>query len=150
MSSFKLRSAVGSERGLLEALQWRASLKNPGDREALRANRDAIELPVGQIEGGGVYVAEMAEKIVGFAAILPREDGGSELDALFVEPELWQRGIGRALVEHCFAAARAAGAESLHVVGNPHAEGFYRSCGFSNVGTKATRFGVGLLMKRSL
>ena len=95
-------------------------------------------------------MAEVAEAVVGFAAILPREDGDSELDALFVEPELWQRGIGRALVEHCCAAAKAAGAKSLHVVGNPHAEGFYRSCGFAKLGTKATRFGVGLLMKRSV
>jgi N-acetylglutamate synthase-like GNAT family acetyltransferase len=54
------------------------------------------------------------------------------------------------LVEHCCAAAKAAGAKSLHVVGNPHAEGFYRSCGFAKLGTKATRCGVGLLMKRSV
>ena len=142
MLSVKMRPAVASERKSLEGLQWRASLKNPGDSEALLANRDAIELPVGQIEAGGV--------VVGFAAILPREDGDSELDALFVEPEVWQRGIGRALVEHCCAAAKAAGAKSLHVVGNTHAKGFYRSCGFAKLGTKATRFGVGLLMKRSV
>jgi hypothetical protein len=87
MLSVKMRPAVASERKSLEGLQWRASLKNPGDSEALLANRDAIELPVGQIEGGGVFVAEVAEAVVGFAAILPREDGDSELDALFVEPE---------------------------------------------------------------
>jgi N-acetylglutamate synthase-like GNAT family acetyltransferase len=150
MLSIKIRRAVASEQKSLEALQWRASLNNPGDKEALLANRDAIELPLGQIEGGGVFVAEVAEAVVGFAAILPRKDGNSELDALFVEPDLWQRGIGRALVEHCCAASKAAGARSLHVVGNPHAEGFYHSCGFVKLGTKATRFGEGLLMKRSL
>ncbi len=150
MLSIKLRPAIASEREILEGLQWRASLKNPGDNEALLANRDAIQLPVGQIEGGGVFVAVVAEAIVGFAAILPREDGDSELDALFVEPELWQRGIGRALVEHCCGAAKAAGGQSLHVLGNPHAEAFYRSCWFAMLGTKATRFGVALLMKRSV
>ena len=82
---------------------------NPGDSEALLANPNAIELPLEQIEGGGVFVAEVDEAVMGFAAILPREDGDFELDALFVEPEVWQRGIGRALVEHCCAAARAAG-----------------------------------------
>ena len=123
---------------------------NPGDNEALLANPNAIELPLGQIEAGGVFVAEVAEAVMGFAAILPREDGDFELDALFVEPEVWRRGIGRALVEHCCAAARAAGAKSLHVLGNPHAEGFYHSCGFAKLGTKPTRFGVGLLMRRSL
>jgi hypothetical protein len=54
------------------------------------------------------------------------------------------------LIEHCAAAARTAGAESLHVVGNPHAEGFYSSCAFEMLGTKQMRFGVGLLMKRVL
>jgi len=144
-----VRPAVGSERKSLEALQWRASLNNPRDREALRANPDAIELPLGQIERGGVFVAEVAEAVVGFAAILPRADGDSELDALFVEPTGWRQGIGRALVERCCEAARAAGSTTLHVIGNPQAEGFYRSCGFDLHGTTQTRFGVGLLMSRS-
>lgn len=145
-----VRPAVASEQKQLEALQWRASLNNPGDREALLAHPDAIELPLEQIRNGGVFVAEVTGSMIGFAAILPREDGDFELDALFVEPGAWRQGIGRALIEHCGAAARAAGAESLHVVGNPHAEGFYTACGFSAVGTKQMRFGTGLLMKRTL
>jgi GNAT superfamily N-acetyltransferase len=80
-------------------LQWRASLNNPGDRDALLAHPDAINLPVDQIEDGGVFVAEELGSIQGFAAIVPREDGDIELDALFVEPTSWRRGIGRALLE---------------------------------------------------
>jgi hypothetical protein len=30
-----------------------------------------------------------------------RGDGNSELDALFVEPDLWKQGLGRFLIEHC-------------------------------------------------
>jgi len=145
-----VRPAVASEQKELEALQWRASLNNPGDREALLAHPDAIELPLDQIRDGGVFVAEVAGSMRGFAAILPRNNGDFDLDALFVEPSAWRQGIGRALIEHCAAAARTAGAESLHVVGNPHAEGFYSSCGFEMLGTKQMRFGVGLLMKRVL
>lgn len=145
-----VRPAVASEQKQLEALQWRASLNNPGDRDALLAHPDAIELPLEQIKGGGVFVAQVSDSVMGFAAILPREDGDFELDALFVEPDAWRHGIGRALVDHCAAAARAKGAESLHVVGNPHAEGFYTACGFNTIGTKQMRFGVGLLMKRPL
>src|SRR6185369_3066852 len=115
-----VRPAVASEQKELEALQWRASLNNPGDRDALLAHPDAIELPLEQIRGGGVFVAEVAGSMMGFAAILPRDNGDFDLDALFVEPSAWRQGIGRALIEHCAAAARTAGAESLHVVGNPH------------------------------
>ncbi len=145
-----IRSARASEQKQLEALQWRASLENPGDREALLANPDAIELPLRQIEEGGVFVAELSGVVTGFAAILPRDDADSELDALFVEPSAWRGGVGRALVEHCCAAAKALGARSLHVVGNPHAEGFYLACGFEAHGKKQMRFGVGLLLHKPL
>jgi hypothetical protein len=36
---------------------------------------DAIELPLQQIRGGSVFVAEIADSVLGFAAILPRENG---------------------------------------------------------------------------
>jgi GNAT superfamily N-acetyltransferase len=145
-----VRTAIVSERKRLEALQWRASLNNPGDREALMQHPDAIELSVDQIKNGGVFVAEVAGSVIGFAAILPRDDGDSELDALFVEPSAWRQGIGRALVEHCASAAKAKGAKSLHVMGNPHAEKFYVVCGFEILGTRQMRFGTGLIMKRGL
>lgn len=150
MTSITVRPAVASERDALEALQWRASLNNPNDREALLQHPDAIELPEQQILDGTVWVAEEAGQITGFSAIVRRDDGDFELDGLFVEPTHWRRGIGRLLAERCAEAARAGGAGSLHLVGNPHAERFYRACGFQVVGTEATRFGVGLLMKRAI
>jgi GNAT superfamily N-acetyltransferase len=145
-----IRVAHVSQKQQLEALQWRASLNNPGDREALLANPDAIAIPDAQIEGGSVFVAEADAVIVGFAAILPRADGDQELDALFVEPDQQRGGIGRKLVDHCANAARVQGANALHVVGNPHAEAFYKSCGFQIRGHEQTRFGVGLLMSKPL
>ena len=145
-----LRSALISEKKALEALQWRASLNNPGDREALLKHADAIEITLDQLAGGLVFVAECAGAIVGFAAIVARGDGDSELDALFVEPGLWRRGYGKALLLYCVEAARRHGAAALHVVGNPHAEAFYLACGFELVGTEQTRFGAGLLMRKVL
>jgi len=143
-----LRSAAISEHRELEQLQRRASLNNPGDRDVLLAHPDAIALPIEQIRDGHVFVAERYGAIVGFAAVLPRADGAAELDALFVEPREWRRGIGRALVEHCVHVARRQGAGMLHVVGNPHAEAFYAACGFIVTGTTPTRFGPGLSMQR--
>ncbi|HEX7795655.1 MAG TPA: GNAT family N-acetyltransferase [Vicinamibacterales bacterium] len=145
-----IRPARPDERAMLESLQWRASLNNPGDRDALLANPDAIELPLEQIANGDVFVAESDGVVVGFAAVVPRPDGGAELDALFVEPQLWKRGIGRQLVDRVADVARARAAGFLHVIGNPHAEGFYVSCGFQVTGTIDTRFGSGLAMRRPL
>ncbi len=145
-----IRQAILSEQDALEDLQRRASLNNPGDRDALLEHPDAIEVPAEQITDGGVFVAERDGVIVGFAAIVRRDDGGAELDALFVEPMDWGRGIGRLLVDHCVHVARTGGASFLHVVGNPHAEGFYLACGFALIGTTETRFGPGLSMQRGL
>src|ERR1700675_1726718 len=102
-----IRPAIVSERETLEALQRRSSLSNPGDREALLAHPDAIELPSRQIWAGQVLVLEQSGAIVAFAAIVPRHDGDSELDALFVEPSMWRRGIGRLLVERWADGARS-------------------------------------------
>jgi len=145
-----IRPARPDEQTKLESLQRRASLNNPGDRDAILANPDAIALPIEQITAGCVFVAEHDGVVAGFAAVVPRRDGGAELDALFVEPHLWKRGIGRRLVDHTAEFARASAASFLHVIGNPHAEGFYVSCGFLVTGTFDTRFGVGLAMRRPL
>ena len=149
-SDLTCRPAHASERQALEDLQRRASLANPNDRDALLSHPEAIELPLDQILAGHVFVAERDGETVGFATVLPRDDGNSELDALFVEPSCWKQGCGRVLIEHCAAIARTRGSAALHVIGNPHAEGFYRACGFDQIGMIDTRFGVGLLFKRSL
>jgi hypothetical protein len=67
--------ALSCEQKELEALQLRASLNNPGDREALLANPDAVAIPIDQILNGQVFVAQAEGSIKGFAAVLVREDG---------------------------------------------------------------------------
>jgi N-acetylglutamate synthase-like GNAT family acetyltransferase len=150
MSGITVRPAVSFEREPLEAIQRRASLNNPGDRDALLANPDAIMLPLQQIVEGRVFVAERQGTILGFSVILPREDGNSELDGLFVEPECWRQGIGRALIEHSVRTAKNLGSRYLYVIGNTHAKDFYVACGFMTIGSERTQLGVGLLMKKAL
>lgn len=104
-----------SEQKQLEDLRWRASLTNAGDSDALLAHPDAIELPVAQFAAGGVFVGEWTGAIVG-AAAEPRTDGESELDAVFVDPNMRRRGIARSLVAHCVAVARARESSFLYVV----------------------------------
>jgi GNAT superfamily N-acetyltransferase len=145
-----IRLAIPAERQALEALQLRASLGNEGDRETLLRHPDAIDLPLEQIIAGAVFVLEQNGAVAGFSAIMAREDGDTELDALFVEPGIQRQGVGRRLVEHCAEIARSKGSTTLHVVGNPHAEHFYLACGFCTIGSFETRFGPGLLMRLPL
>jgi GNAT superfamily N-acetyltransferase len=137
-----LRLARPEEHEELEKLQRRASLELADYREQLLANPDAIHLPPAQIANGQVIVAEFHGEIAGFAALV-----GGELDGLFVEPDLWGGGIGRALINAAAHEARRKGL-ALTVIANPSARGFYESCGFTFEGEVQTRFGPGLRMSR--
>jgi len=112
------------------------------------ANPDEIEVPIAQIAAGQVLVADVNNAIVGFAVVLPRGDGEVELDGLFVEPDQWRMGIGRALLNRVVDGARANGAHTVHVIGNPHASHFYVANGFDQTGTTTTQFGEGLLLHK--
>ncbi len=138
----RLRPARQDDHAALEELQRRASMALPEYREQLAANPDAIHLPPAQIAAGQVIVGELGGRVAGFAAVV---DG--ELDGLFVEPDLWGLGIGRALADAATHHARRQGL-SLWVVANPGARGFYEKCGFSMEGDAETRFGPALKMSR--
>lgn len=146
----RIRAARIDERAALETLQKMASLSNEHDRSAIEAHPDAIDLPERQIADGHVFVAEDAEGVIGFAVVLPREDGDAELDGLFVAPDRQRKGAGRALLGHAARIAETRGAATLHVIGNPHAEGFYLANGFRTTSAATTRFGPALDMRRDL
>jgi len=137
-----LRRARSDERRALEDLQWRASLELPDYRRQLIANPDAVHLPPAQIANGQVIVAEIDGSVAGFAAVV-----GGELDGLFVEPDLWGRGVGRALIEEATHEARRKGL-ALKVIANPSVRRFYESCGFSSEGEVQTRFGPAIRMTK--
>lgn len=137
-----IRLARPEERRQLEDLQRRASIALDDYREQLLAHLDAIDLPRAQIANGQVIVAEVEGAIAGFAAVV-----GGQLDGLFVEPDLWRRGVGAALVHEAAHQARIRGL-SLTVIASPTARGFYEKCGFSVEGEARTRFGPAITMSK--
>jgi GNAT superfamily N-acetyltransferase len=141
-----IRLARPDEQEELEDLQRRASLALGEYNRQLGTNPDAIQLPVEQIEGGSVLVAEQQGRIAGFAVVLIDEDL-AELDGLFVEPQHWRKGIGAALVDVAVHEARREGL-AMMVIANPSAREFYEKCGFTVEGEAETRFGPALRMSR--
>lgn len=135
--TLSIRTARPDERNALEDVQRRASLMWDEYRPFLLANPEAIALPLAQVQEGWVRVAEEAGRVLGFSALVTR-GRGFDLDGLFVEPEHWGRGVGRALVQD--AIARADGAV-LTVLANPRAEGFYMRLGFAVTGREQTLLG---------
>ena len=145
-AELSIRMARPEEREALEGLQRRASLALEEYRRQLEAEPDAIHLPAEQIERGEVIIAELGDHLAGFAAVLVGERG-AELDGLFVEPALWRRGIGAALVDVAVHEARRQGL-AMMVTANPSAREFYERCGFTAEGEAETRFGPALRMSR--
>ena len=143
-ADLEIRLARREDWQALEQLQRRSSLALDEYREQLEAAPDAISLPVEQVEAGAVIVAELDGRLAGFAAVILGEDR-AELDGLFVEPDLWRRGIGAALTDVAVHEARRQGL-AMMVVASPSARGFYEKCGFSVEGPATTRFGPALRM----
>ena len=91
-------------------------------------------------------VAVEADAILGFATVSPARDadaiGQGELCALYVEPDCWGRGIGRALASAARDDLCRLGftrAVLWVVAGNTRAEQFYRADGWSPDGLRRAR-----------
>ncbi len=97
-----------------------------------------------------VFVAEQAGRVLGFATVLAGPEGAAELEDLFVDPDLWRRGVGRRLVREAERRARDLGAISLHVIANGRAQAFYIACGFAILGTAKTELGPAPEMEKAL
>lgn len=74
------------------------------------------------------FVATVEGKPFGFCAVRLQASEAC-LDHLWVLPSAMGRGVGRALFQQAEAVARASGATRMRIVGDPHAERFYRRMG---------------------
>jgi GNAT superfamily N-acetyltransferase len=82
----------------------------------------------------GLALAGTPDDAIGFAAWYRVDATTSKLDKLYVQPQLHGKGIGRALIEHVGARAKAAGCGSLTLNvnrGNTPAIRAYERCGFT-------------------
>ncbi|MFE7846203.1 GNAT family N-acetyltransferase [Microbacterium sp. NPDC057407] len=70
-----------------------------------------------------VWVAELDRRVAGFLA-----GSADEITWAYVDPALYRRGVGRALVEHVLA--RATGPVELEVLEGNSARAFYEAVGF--------------------
>jgi len=98
--------------------------------------------------GWSTFVAEDGAEVVGFVSVGPSRDEPriGELFALYVEPERWSTGVGRALIERGEAQLR----EEYEVAflwvleDNPRARRFYERAGWAPDGERKAeeRWGV--------
>lgn len=84
------------------------------------------EIYVDTIRNKEVYVAEEADRIVGFGIL---DQDSRVIEALFVLPDI-RKGIGRLLLAQLEERARELGIERLSLNSSLNAEGFYRRSGY--------------------
>ena len=146
--SIRLRLAAPEDVEQLGALKLRASLAWGDHIAQIAALPEARAFAPEHLPFA--TVAEAQARVVGFVTVLAGGDAGAELEDLFVDPDCWRRGIGRALVAEAVQRARDAGADVLRVVANRRALEFYRACGFGVVGEVQTLFEPALEMNKRL
>lgn len=123
-----------------------ASLANEGDFEWVNQNQAHIGVPLEQIESGTVFVSCNGSTIDGFCALIFADGGKCEIDGIFVKPELWGGGIGRALIAYSKNIAKNNAVGSIFAIVNSHAIEFYKKCGFTPAGIADVEFGNALYM----
>jgi putative acetyltransferase len=82
------------------------------------------------VESLGPFETVVAEELGRVAAVAQLDPADGRLRALFVDGDLQQRGLGRALLAHVEARARARGCVRLHGAMSLNAVPFYRQAGF--------------------
>jgi GNAT superfamily N-acetyltransferase len=133
-----LRPARPGEAGLLTELALRSKAHWGYDAEFLERCRPVLTLRPDEVEARRTVVAEEDGRLQGFYTL-----DGDELGNLWIDPGHLRRGVGRRLWAHAVETARALGRRELHVVADPHAEGFYLAMGAVRAGEVASEIDPG-------
>jgi len=135
---FVIRPAQPSDASALGALAFRSKASWGYAEVFMEACRAELTYSPEQIaaEHGQIAVAVSAGDLVGFYALRRTSPSEVELEALFVEPALIGRGVGRALLEDATRAGHQWGAKKMIIQGDPHADRFYRAAGGIQIGTR--------------
>jgi GNAT superfamily N-acetyltransferase len=142
MSPVYVRDARADDEPTLARIFQRASLSNAGDRGALLADPEALEISDDLVARGRTRVATFANGVVvGFASTRPTDRGVLELDDLFVDPDAMRRGVARQLIRRIVTEAATEDVVRIDVTANPHALSFYEAVGFVAGAPVDTRFG---------
>lgn len=101
--------------------------------EYLQLWKDELTITGAYIDAHVVWCAEQGGTVVGFYSLTQVAEG-LELDFLYLLPDHMGQGVGSALLRHAMEHARAMGVQSLRIVSDPNAEGFYTKHGARRIG----------------
>lgn len=130
LSPVVIAPATAAEDPALYALSMRAKAHWGYEAAFMAQAAPHLTLRPDLYGAGRVVVARIDGRLAGVGVSLPPDrDGTAELTHLFVDPPCMGQGVGRALVVHALARARAEGARQVTVLADPHARPFYERLG---------------------
>jgi predicted N-acetyltransferase YhbS len=94
---------------------------------------------------GWHFVAKKDEQILGFSSLLNRHPV-LLLENLFVDPGYLRTGVGEFLWRHAVSFALERGYQTIILVSDPYAEGFYLRMGAETVGQAASGIRAGRML----
>ena len=133
-----IRRARPAEGEILTRIAHAAKRHWGYSEEWIRLWRKDLSVDQTFIRGNRVFVATVVDEPVAFYA-LTGSGREHELEHFWVDPEHMNKGIGRRLFAHAVKTARSSGADSIKIVSDPHAEGFYLQMGADRVGEHASQ-----------
>jgi GNAT superfamily N-acetyltransferase len=95
--------------------------------------QDDLTISPDFIASNEVYVAEREGELVGFYALIIRQEK-AELDHMWVAPAHIGTGVGKELFLHAMQCAAKENVSGVEILSDPNAEGFYRKMGAHQIG----------------
>jgi GNAT superfamily N-acetyltransferase len=132
-----IRAARPEEAALLSELALRSKATWGYTDAFMQRCESVLRVTEDYIREQAVFVAESNGAVAGFYSLNPLRYE-IELDLLFVAPEAFGQGTGRALLSHAFGVALELGYSELFVESDPGAEPFYTRLGGVRIGTVAS------------
>ena len=152
-SELRIRRALPAEADTLTAIAL-AAKRHWGYPEAwIELWRSELTYTPDSFARLAIFCAEMDDHVVGVCSLgfdLPgssnsanpagaSDEGGAEIEGLWIMPTHMRRGIGATLMAHAVDEARRQDARYLRIVADPYAVAFYERLGARHVGTLASR-----------
>lgn len=144
----RIRPAALSDVDILTRLAMRSKASHGYDAAFMAQCREELAIRPQTLHERDVWVAENGDAIVGFFGLEPPDNGIAEVNPIFVEPDLQQAGVGRALWRKLEERARFAGALAIGLDSDPHAVGFYERMGMRVVGSSPSGSIPGRMLPR--
>jgi len=124
----EIRPARIEEAAMLHELTQRSTMIWGYEPAFLEWEPQSIAVTPEFLERATAFVLEDGRQVAGYHALV-EDDGGINLDKLFVEPEWIGAGHGRRLWNHAIETARARGFREMTIYADPNAGPFYRAMG---------------------